>query len=137
MATVLWLCLLLGAGFAAAGGLVLFITSVVAGDDLPSGSERRRYVRVPCHFRALESPVSELLGGDISLGGACVRLSAPSLGRRLKVMALDAQGFAEATVIEGRVVSVHEDHGKFAHHVEFDPGASNITVAALVAAGAA
>jgi hypothetical protein len=136
MATMLWLSLLLGAGFAAAGGLVLLMVAAFEGDGPASRAERRRYERVRCHFRELNDPVSELYGGDISLGGACVRLTHPTLGRRLKVMALDAQGFAEATVIEGRVLSVSHDDGLYAHHLAFDPGETNITVAALVAAGA-
>jgi hypothetical protein len=97
--------------------------------------DRRQFARVPCHFRTLHGRRDEQLSGDLSLGGACVRMPRPAMGRRLEVLALNRDGRAAAARVEGRVVSVQREDDVFVHHLAFDEAGQNIKVAALVAAG--
>jgi PilZ domain len=138
METMLFISLLVGAGLAATGGLVFVGAAVARWREERSGSsaaDRRQYTRVPCHFRTEGEPVDgPLYAGDLSLGGACVRLPAAAVQKRLKVVAVDDHGLAPDTTIEGRVVSMEREGALFVHHLAFEPGAANVTVAAMVAA---
>jgi hypothetical protein len=140
MASVLLICLVVGAVLATASVLLLMVVGL--GGEKDEGppaddDDRRRFTRVPCRFRRPnDAPGAALWSGDLSLGGACVRLPAASLAPRIKVVAVDSHGLAAAATIEGRVVSMQREGGLFAHHLAFDPNADHINVAALVAASA-
>jgi hypothetical protein len=140
MEIVILVCLMAGAGMWGLTALMLVAVDLVREHGLAqalSGTERRQFTRVPCHFRTLAEPAGTARwAGDLSLGGACVRLPAASFEKRLKVVAVDANGLAPATTIEGRVVSTRREGELFAHHLAFEPGFDTVAVSALVAAAA-
>lgn len=137
MANVLFVCLMVGGGMLLLGTLVLATASLgqfLAERRLPGGAERRRYTRVPCVFRAEDAPPSgPLWEGDLSLGGASVKLPSPAEGRRVRLLAMDRRGLAPTAKVEGRVVSMEEKNGWFIHHLAFDPDYDDLTVSAVVA----
>jgi PilZ domain len=138
METLLLICLLMGAGLWGLAALMLVAVDMVrqqSAADAPNGRERREHARVPCHFRTLgDAPGSAPWTGDLSLGGACVRLPAAAPDKRLKVVAVDRNGVAAPATIEGRVVSLRREGALFAHHLFFDKGFDTLSVSALVAA---
>jgi hypothetical protein len=138
MAGTLLTVFLVTAGVVALVALVVLTLGLLQnGRDVAIEPDRRRFTRVPCHFRAAGGGKGgELWRGDLSLGGACVRMPMANLEQRLKVVAVDNNGLAPAATIEGRVVSMQREDGVFVHHLAFDPGGSTVTVAALVAASA-
>lgn len=137
MADVLFVCLMVGGGLALLGTVVLAVAATgqyLAERRLADGAERRQFTRVPCVFRADGAPPGAALWeGDLSLGGACVKMPTAAPGRRLKVVAVDPHGLAPATKVEGRVVSMQRQGDGFVHHVAFDQGFDDVTVSALVA----
>lgn len=137
MGPLIFVCLLVGAALALVGVLAMLGAGLLEDGVVESagGPERRQFNRVPCRFRTTGPGAgAATYGGDLSLGGACVRLPAATLAHRLQLLAVDTHGLTPAAVVEGEVLSMQREGKEFVHHLAFDANAPKITVGALVAA---